>query len=737
MNSPRMPPPGGGLVVPEAPMTGLPPSMQAPAAPAPGTGLPPSMTADADPGFVAGYAPMPGPGRPNEAQQELVAGFPVPSPKAGRRKKEPEGATFEELDAMVEKARQRQPDPPAGIVSTAAPGFTDASSGIPGGPSITVEVIIPGGPTAVPEAKTAPLTGLAVPYSAPSVRPSTGGRFHAADLPCTDSLMPAPTTSATFPSNQPRAAAGPGAFSKDFPQPGASLMALTAPMYVPSAQPIYVVPLTPPIYVAVGGGHSGSQSFKAAVEEEEWEYEQEAPLPFPGYIPTPGFTQGSWEYVVVDPHGLRLRGTIDHAKKHKTGGELANGEEIKVCERGQEAGIMWLCLADGRGFAFERTNRRRCSQIQYEDIPDRYRQQKMMVFPRAGAPVPMRPIPCVKSGPTEASALPGSLVMANSKATLICQDPKSCSKDQSRSFLKVRPESGPEGWIPEFSTAGSFMLQTFKMEAVSGWLAVINKNGVSMWCAPGFAGPNFMYSREKIGSGDIFPMEEQCTVDGLTFCRLPDGGWVCTVDERNTSSLLMVQREEHWWQYSCIDKEGTAIRTAPTRMIKMNTGNRLKNRQRFVASEMVRYPDGDAFLHLEPPLDGWVPMTKLGGGKKMTPLNRMERSPNFKGPCKGKGKGRQSMTPMPGVHPYGLMMQPQSTPALYVTPPGGRQSGDFGIDGGGGFGYVAAGGAPRINAEDFGYSGRQTQGHHPSAGGLGGAPPQNFQQVEASGDFGI
>jgi hypothetical protein len=207
----------------------------------------------------------------------------------------------------------------------------------------------------------------------------------------------------------------------------------------------------------------------------------------------------------------------------------------------------------------------------------------------------------------------------------------------------------------------------------TSWISIMCKDG-KLWPTPGLCGAKF--ATGKVAAGDIFPIEEKCLVGDTTFYRLPEGGWVADKTEKNQKACDLVQREEHWWQYSCIDKDGTAIRHAPTRSTNMNTGKTLKHRQRVCCSEIVKFPDGDSFLHIEPPLDGWVPLTKLGGAKKFQPLHAM---PPRTGKGKGKGKGKVGLPGMmPQVMP-GQPMMPFTAPPAYGQQPQG--AGDFGIAG--------------------------------------------------------
>jgi len=213
--------------------------------------------------------------------------------------------------------------------------------------------------------------------------------------------------------------------------------------------------------------------------------------------------------------------------------------------------------------------------------------------------------------------LPGKLVTVTQRAQVICQEGK--SGDRPRTFLNVLHEKDIEGWIPEFESepAGNRMLVDYTFEpAKNVWISIVTKakDLLFLWPTPGFCGAN--HAKGKLASGDIFPVEELCHIGDTTFFRVPEGGWVCDKTDKNQKLCDVVEREDHWWQYTCIDKDGTAIRAAPTRAQNMNIGKNLKHRQRVCTSEIVKFSDGDTFLHIDPPNDGWVPMTKLGGQKK-------------------------------------------------------------------------------------------------------------------------
>lgn len=380
-----------------------------------------------------------------------------------------------------------------------------------------------------------------------------------------------------------------------------------------------------------------------------------------------------------------MRRTIFYAKKHKTGGELNYGDKFNVCEKGEEGGLVWLCLADGRGWAIERTNRRRCSEVVYEELPDYQRDRQLMVAPSLGHPLELRHQPYVASGATQNVLIPGQEVRIRQRANVIVQA-KGGKGEISRIFLKVYTEGNVEGWIPELLTIpnGRSSLVDAQFEALDpnspAWISVVEKSGAPVYPYPGRSPVD---KGQKIGVGDICPVLELCTVDNLRFYRLADGGWICETAPNNSRAFEIVTREEHWWQYSTIDKDGAAIRHAPTRSHAMDTGKKLKHRQRVVTSEIVKFPNGDSFVHVEPPNDGWVPVMKVGGDPKMKPLspvNPQQRShgkggkpplghSSFQHPGpKGGGKGKPP-GPMPGGPP---MSAPGFAPGPgYGAPPPG------------------------------------------------------------------
>lgn len=423
---------------------------------------------------------------------------------------------------------------------------------------------------------------------------------------------------------------------------------------------------------------------------------------FHGFAPTPGFTLGKWEYICVDPTGLRLRRSINYSKSQKTGGQLNNGEVFLVCERGTEGSMLWLCLADGRGWAFERTDRRRCSQIIPEDVPEAMRNKQLMINPCLGRPLYLRGTPCISNAASALSLLPGTFAMVVQRATVIVQAAN--KHEQPRVFARLAVDD-IDGWAPEaIDDRGSPLLVDCKYETPDNlWISVITRGGQARtFPNPGHCGDAL--ARAKVSPGDIFPVEQICDVSGVLFYKLPDGGWIPETSQRGEKWCSQVSREDHWYQYSCCDKEGAAVRHAPTRATNMNTGKSLKHKQRVCISEMVKFPDGDTFLHVEPPIDGWVPLSKLGGQKKMQSLHPMP-------PRTGTGKGKKGMGKGPPPMMPGMMGPP---PGAMWPPPGAYQ--------------------PGYGAPPPGY-GAPPPGYGAPPPGYGAPPP--MQQAIPAGDFGI
>merc|ERR1712196_267883 len=92
-----------------------------------------------------------------------------------------------------------------------------------------------------------------------------------------------------------------------------------------------------------------------------------------------------------------------------------------------------------------------------------------------------------------------------------------------------------------------------------------------------------------------------------------------------------VEREPHWWLYCCREDD-VMVRQAPTRATNQNTKppKKLRLRQRCFSSEKVTLSDGDAFIHINFPYPGWVPLRKKGGGQfKMEPKHAVDPAMGF------------------------------------------------------------------------------------------------------------
>eukprot|EP00929_Paragymnodinium_shiwhaense_P094935 TRINITY_DN5580_c0_g1_i3.p1 TRINITY_DN5580_c0_g1~~TRINITY_DN5580_c0_g1_i3.p1 ORF type:complete len:1076 (+),score=202.65 TRINITY_DN5580_c0_g1_i3:64-3228(+) len=477
--------------------------------------------------------------------------------------------------------------------------------------------------------------------------------------------------------------------------------------------------------------------------------------PFPGFVPTPGFEQGRWEYIVVDPTGIRLRQTPNYSKKEKAGGELVYGDVIWVCERGRlpvpgssyEYDIMWLCLSNGRGWAFERTNRRRMSEVVYNQIEEVYLEGPLQVSPRVHAPLVLQssPVPEIKTTSAKPTGcgimLPGAEVRVIKQAIVMVQHPTKKMADVSKTLLRIESTQGGVagmdhtiGWIQaelnfERLDKEERVLAKKKHERIHPrWLSVLATAGVSTRHLPG--GISGAGDAGKLAAGELVQAIEISNCDGVNFYRLTDGNWVREVGYQGSKQVDIITREEHRWFYICDDKSGTAIRHMPTRCTNQNTGKELKHRQRVVVSELVKFTDGDEFLHLSTPNSGWVPMTKKGGGKKM---QKLQPVPGGGAPPPGPQLNMQpgppcGMVPMP-AHGQGMAGGPPGGPAGFGPPPSGwggapappmqmpPQSGmmmpppSTGPGYGGGFG---GGGA-----SDFGIGG----GGGARPGPMGGPPP--------------
>lgn len=370
-----------------------------------------------------------------------------------------------------------------------------------------------------------------------------------------------------------------------------------------------------------------------------------------GFTPTPGFDRGSWEYICVDPQGVRIRATCFYEQKAKTGSALELGEVVRISERGAEGSITWLRLADGRGWTFERTNRRRMSQVRYEelhDAPGAAKKPTLMVYPPLGGSLRLTPTPYTAAGKSkdirETLILPGSLVRPCRRA-LVAVQAKAKGQDLLRSFLQVSIDAGVAGWLPELIVdGGGKALWEFKIEPIEtprahlgslasepgkpNWLSVLPGRRAPVYPCPGRSAE----TRRRLEPGDFERVAARCETGALAFLRLAEGGWVCEREGgRNTKPHVgLVELSEHRGHvYTCVASRGADVRTTPTRAGLKNSGKRISPGQQVEVSELARFPDGDTFLrivrvlHSRYPveLDGWVPLLTRGGEPKM----RLER----------------------------------------------------------------------------------------------------------------
>merc|ERR1719373_1226851 len=94
-----------------------------------------------------------------------------------------------------------------------------------------------------------------------------------------------------------------------------------------------------------------------------------------------GVEQGTWQYICVDPSGFNIREEAVYVHKKGTGIRLAHGEVVEICECKTENKMVWIKLLDGRGWAFERTNRQRMSEVCVCDVDDKWEQGNLIIRP--------------------------------------------------------------------------------------------------------------------------------------------------------------------------------------------------------------------------------------------------------------------------------------------------------------------------------------------------------------------
>merc|ERR1712232_1533732 len=122
--------------------------------------------------------------------------------------------------------------------------------------------------------------------------------------------------------------------------------------------------------------------------------------------------------------------------------------------------------------------------------------------------------------------------------------------------------------------------------------------------------------------------------------------------------------------YVCTDKEGATLRTAPTRAKNQKQARQLLSRERVWATDIVTFPDGDAFVHLAPPNYGWVPLTKRSGAEKMQALS--EAPPCNRGYLRSHGVAPKSRAKAKSKPKDGEMSKSVDSPPLKPLPVGDR-----------------------------------------------------------------
>lgn len=334
--------------------------------------------------------------------------------------------------------------------------------------------------------------------------------------------------------------------------------------------------------------------------------------------PFEGMSPGNWLYICVDPSGLRLRSSPVYAKSAKAGVQVNFGEMVRVTERGKKENLVWLKLADNRGWAFERTNRQRMSEIIDVDLDENMAKPPewdagILISPRLteGLRVMSRPFVSSTSAPVT-HLHPGTPVVVLAKCKVQTQD-------GLKTFLAVVDDVHTQGWIPVLvekknSTAAYTVEGLPTAGAVSLWLAINPGQKAPVYLAPGRSDAP-LHILEKCELLEVAP--EKLVADELTFFRLSAGGWLCETNVSGTKPFTWVTRESHWWIYSVAARDGSVVRQLPNREKKFNTDKTLKRGQEVRVCEKVTYPDGDAFIRLEDMTGGWVPLMRMNGDLKM------------------------------------------------------------------------------------------------------------------------
>eukprot|EP00928_Gymnodinium_smaydae_P012822 TRINITY_DN14683_c0_g1_i2.p1 TRINITY_DN14683_c0_g1~~TRINITY_DN14683_c0_g1_i2.p1 ORF type:complete len:726 (-),score=103.77 TRINITY_DN14683_c0_g1_i2:10-1911(-) len=449
---------------------------------------------------------------------------------------------------------------------------------------------------------------------------------------------------------------------------------------------VYVLPSDASMHATLSNGES----------QEPLQVKKDYLMPR-SHAPTPVGDLGLWSYVCVDPLGVRIRRWRSYSRDCKTGEELHYGEMVMISERGRDGSspgdILWLRLADGRGWVFERTNRQRVSEVQYDAVVADY-QQAMVLSPRKTALVDLRPTPHVAVGgrgvPSVGHAEPGAAVRVLAQATVKVQHPSKRQLDVNRSFLKVRVLDGAravgdvlEGWIMERSDGPSGLssernLSPYRCDYSTKWISVISSSGANTYNQL-----SCFRSSGKLAPGQLIMVNETRSVDGMVFFNVGEGCWVPERNAKDAKHVEVVEREEHAWAYVCDDKDGATIRHHPTRLKTQNVGRELKHRQQALVTELVRFPSGDCFLHLDKPEEGWVPRSKIRGGQKMRPVMPREVASAAGGMDLSVPAGSASLAgSQQGVDKMG-QLRPQR--AFFSRPPDQQHAlpdtgaGDFGL----------------------------------------------------------
>mmetsp|Transcript_78069 Transcript_78069/g.123177 ORF Transcript_78069/g.123177 Transcript_78069/m.123177 type:complete len:607 (+) Transcript_78069:44-1864(+) len=381
--------------------------------------------------------------------------------------------------------------------------------------------------------------------------------------------------------------------------------------------------------------------------------------------------EGTWEYICVDPGGIRLRAEPSYTKAKKCGAELKFGEVVKVSSRGVADGLTWLCLADGRGWGFQRTNRLRMSEVAYSEVPADLNDTSFILAPKADALISLEETPIAASssksrassavpsipspsrtsfidfrgemsraratvrksrfsttfGPvkTEAEAPqnavpPGTSIRISNIASVALPSDK--GKEAQQNFYHVHCDDGKEGWLLDCMVIPCRTEELDKSSA-SRWISVTASSTVPVCATPS-------RRRDTVRSlqpGDFVEVEARCFADDLVFFKLAlDGCWICEMGIANKPVVELAFKEAHNWVYVCNDKDGAVLRDTPTRVTSRKAGQKIKQKQRVVVSERAQLASGDVFLHAISPMDGWIPAWKKDHSeRKMQQLNEVER----------------------------------------------------------------------------------------------------------------